>query len=286
MRSINTLVKDIEAVLLQKGGWDKAAEEYLLQNIGEAAMRRLSTPSGASYRGLRMSNVGSPCLRKLWYYVNLPETTSTDLTPSMALKYFYGDIIESLVLSLAKAAGHDVQGEQDEVTVEGIKGHRDCVIDGVLVDVKSASSQGFSKFKYNQLKSDDPFGYIPQLTGYLYGAKDDPKVTNKHQAAFLAVDKSLGHIVLDMYDLRDEVEDYRDKVIKVKTIVNDTSKTPPRAFEDVPDGKAGNMKLGSACSYCDFKQLCWPGLRQFNYSTGPRWLTKVVKTPDIKGGET
>lgn len=285
MKSIKTLIPDIEAVLQQKGGWDKAAEEYLLKNIGEAAMRRLSIPSGSSYRGLRMSNVGSPCVRKLWYYVNLPETVSEDLTPSMALKYFYGDIIESLVLSLAKAAGHTVEGEQDEVTVEGIKGHRDCVIDGMLVDVKSASSQGFSKFKYNQLKSDDPFGYIPQLTGYLYGAKDDPLVTNKNQAAFLAVDKSLGHMVLDIYDLRDELEDYQAKVVKVKEAVNNTSKAPPRGFTDVTDGKSGNMKLGSACSYCDFKAICWPGLRQFNYSTGPRWLTKVVKTPDIKGGE-
>ena len=285
MKNISTLVKDVEDVLLQKGGWDSVAKEYLLKNIGEAADRRLSVPTGKHTRGLRMSNIGSPCLRKLWYYCNLPETVETSNTPSMALKYFYGDVVESLVLSLVKAAGHEVSGEQDELTVEGIKGHRDCVIDGMLVDVKSASSMGFTKFKYNQLKSDDPFGYIGQLTAYLYAAKDDPLVTVKNKAAFLAVDKSLGHIVLDVYDLRDELEDFPKKLLETKRLINDTSKTPPKAFKDIPDGKSGNMKLGSACSYCDFKALCWPTLRTFNYSTGPRFLTKVVKEPNIKGGE-
>ena len=171
MKNIKTLVSDIEAVLLQKGGWDEASREYLTKNIGEAADRRLSIPTGKHTRGLRMSNIGTPCTRKLWYYCNLPETVENTSTPSMALKYFYGDVIESLVLSLAKAAGHDVSGEQDELMVEGIKGHRDCVIDGMLVDVKSASSQSFGKFRYNQLKSDDPFGYIKQLTAYLYASK-------------------------------------------------------------------------------------------------------------------
>ena len=285
MKKISTLVSDIEDVLLQKGGWDAVAKDYTLLNIGEAADRRLSIPTGKHVRGLRMSNIGTPCTRKLWYYCNLPESVEVKTTASMSFKYFYGDVIEALVLGLAKAAGHDVTGEQEEFIVEGIKGHRDCVIDGMLVDVKSASSQSFGKFRYNQLKSDDPFGYIAQLTAYLYAAKDDPKVTNKTQAAFLAVDKSLGHIVLDVYDLRDELEDFHKNLLKTKALVNDLSKTPPKGFSDVPDGKSGNMKLAAACSYCDFKHICWTSLRTFNYSTGPRFLTKVVKEPNIKGGE-
>ena len=282
MKSIKTLVADIENVLLQKGGWDNAAKEYLLKNIGESADRRLLPTSGASHtRTLRMSNVGTPCTRKLWYYCNLPETTEVTTSPSMSLKYFYGDILESLVLSLAKAAGHEVTGEQDEVTVDGIKGHRDCIIDGMVVDVKSASSQSFKKFRDHQLMTEDPFGYIAQLTGYLTAAQNDPLVTEKNKAAFLAVDKTLGHIVLDVYDLRDEVEDYPSKLAKVKADVNNLSVTPPRGFKDVPDGKSGNMKLDSACSYCDFKHLCWPGLKQYNYSTGPRFLTVVKREPKV-----
>jgi hypothetical protein len=41
------------------------------------------------------------------------------------------------------------------------------------------------------------------------------------------------------------------------------------------------MKLGTGCSYCAFKKHCWPGLRGFAYSGGPRYLTNVVKTPDV-----
>lgn len=285
MKNIKTLVLDIESVLLQKGGWDEACKEYMTKNIGEAADRRLSIPTGKAYRGLRMSNIGTPCKRKLWYYCNLPETVETTNTPSMALKYFYGDILEAIVLSLAKAAGHTVEGEQEELVVEGIKGHRDCIIDGMLVDVKSASSFSFNKFKYNQLKSEDPFGYISQLTAYLYASQDDPRVTEKNKAAFLAVDKTLGHIVLDVYDLRDELEDFKAELQRTKDAVNNLATTPPRAFDDVPDGKSGNRMLDVACSYCDFKHICWPKLRTFSYSSGPRFLTKVVKEPKTIGGE-
>jgi hypothetical protein len=43
-------------------------------------------------------------------------------------------------------------------------GHQDAIIDGVLVDCKSASGVGFDKFKYNKLAEDDPFGYVAQLS--------------------------------------------------------------------------------------------------------------------------
>jgi hypothetical protein len=42
------------------------------------------------------------------------------------------------------------------------------VIDGVTVDVKSASKYGFEKFLKHNLREDDPFGYISQLSSYVY----------------------------------------------------------------------------------------------------------------------
>ena len=56
---------------------------------------------------------------------------------------------------------------------------------------------------------------------------------------------------------------------------------PNRAFSDVPDGKSGNMKLGTQCSYCEFKKVCWPDLKTYIYSSGPRYLTKVVREPKV-----
>ncbi len=278
-KSIHTLVKDIEEVIKGKGGWTKAVNEYFKETIGEAAERRLSPSEEKRPKSLRMSNIGTPCKRKLWYYLNLPDSEQ-DLPANVQLKFMYGDIIEGLLLSLAKAAGHTVEGEQDEIIVDGIVGHRDAVIDGVTIDVKSVSTMGFSKFKKNELRLDDPFGYLNQLTGYVYGAKDDPLVTDKRGGAFLVMDKQFGHIHLDYYDLEYELELFPG-VISTARLMSKTFKEPARHHEPLADGKSGNLKLPSACGYCDYKWTCWPGLRGFAYANGPTYLTKVINTPKV-----
>ena len=88
---------------------------------------------------------------------------------------------------LTKAAGHSVEAEQEEVTVEGVLGHQDCIIDGVLTDIKSASSFAFKKFRDNKLAEDDPFGYIAQISAYATRRGDK-------EAAFFAIDKNLSLI--------------------------------------------------------------------------------------------
>lgn len=189
-----------------------------------------------------------------------------------------GDLLEELLLFLAAEAGHDVQGQQDEVEINGVKGHRDAVIDGRIVDCKSASTYSFKKFASNGLRGDDPFGYLDQLGGYLFAAKDDPLVTEHDVASFLVVDKTLGNIVLDTYPSNGV--DYSSKVEDLKEMVAD-EEPPGRHFSPVPEGKSGNEKLCTTCSYCNFKKECWPELRTFIYSTGPTYLTKVVKEPKV-----
>lgn len=277
-KHISTLVKDIEDVVSRRGGWDSVVSEYFKTTASEAMDRRFSLPEERKAT-LRMSNIGTPCKRKLWYYLNTTSTEST-LSPSTLLKFAYGDLIENLLLSLAKAAGHKVEGEQAEVVVDGIVGHRDAVIDGVTVDVKSASSASFKKFEKNELRVDDPFGYIQQLTGYVYGAKDDPLVTDKTGGAFLVMDKTLGHLVLDYYDLTPELHLFPSRLIATK-LMTGMKTEPHREFDPVPDGKSGNMKLTAPCSYCDYKWKCFPGLRGFAYSNGPTWLTRVVNLPKV-----
>lgn len=278
-KHISTLVRDIEDVVSRKGGWDTVASEYFKTTASEAMDRRFSLPEERKAT-LRMSNIGTPCKRKLWYYLNTESKEST-LAPSTLLKFAYGDLIENLLLALAKAAGHNVEGEQGEVIVDGIVGHRDAVIDGVTVDVKSVSTMGFTKFKKNELRVDDPFGYLKQLTGYVYGASKDPLVTDKTGGAFLVMDKQHGHLHLDYYNLEHELELFPSALVATKLLAT-MKTTPHREWEAVPDGKSGNMKLPAACSYCDFKWTCWPGLRGFAYSNGPTFLTKVVRVPDVR----
>lgn len=281
MKTIDTLVRDIESTIFGLNGWDKALGDFMANNISDMAEQRFGKPQEP--RGyLSLSALGTQCERKLWYKINRTDKTEP-LTASTLLKFFYGDMIEELVLALVAASGHTVTGMQDRMDVHGIKGHRDAVIDGMTVDVKSASPFAFEKFKSGNLRNDDPFGYISQLSSYVYAAKDDPKVTNKTHGAFLVIDKVNGSICLDTYDFTEEMKNKEQEVAHLKQMVAQEEE-PPRAFEPVPQSPKnpdGNKKLPMACSYCDFKKECYPKLRKFIYSNKPVFLTEVVKKPMV-----
>ena len=274
-KSIETLVDDIYSLF----GSEKEFDMEIADKFGELMKNTVATRVPAVNGGgtLRMSNLGRPCERKLWYEVNTPED-GEPFTPQTRFKFLYGDILEEVVLYLAAEAGHSVEGVQDEMSINGIKGHRDAVIDGVLVDVKSASTYSFRNFEAGLKPEDDKFGYIDQLQQYLYASKDDPLVTDKSRAAFLVIDKTLGKICLDIH--KSNGVDY-SKVAEYKKEMVACTEPPKRGFRPQSDGMSGNEKLSINCSYCDYKFKCWPGLRTFMYSSGPRFLTRVVKEPNV-----
>lgn len=281
VKTLDTLVADIQT-LIKRGLDDPLPSGKLLgEEVSELYSGRLLNNDERDERTLRMSNLGVPCERKLWYSIH-KQHHSEDYDASTLFKFHFGDYIESVLLRLAKDAGHDVRGEQDEMEIRGVKGHRDCVIDGVTVDVKSASSNSFKKFRDGLEVQQDSFGYLTQLKSYVRAGRDDPNVVNKTTGAFLVVDKQHGHICLDVHKFSQEEIDSVDELVEhKKRIVSDKETTPPRGFDPVPDGKSGNLKLGVNCSYCSFKDLCHPNLRTFIYSTGPRYMTKVSKTPKV-----
>jgi len=282
-KTIDTLVADMENVILGNNGWDGTLSTVMANTISSMAGDRFSKPQEP--RGyLSMSSLGTPCNRKLWYKINKTEVAQP-LKANTLLKFFYGDMIEELALCIAQQAGHTVVGQQDRMDAHGIKGSRDCVINGMTVDVKSASPYSFTKFKKGNLREQDPFGYISQLSSYVYAAKDDPLVTNKTHGAFLVIDKVNGHICLDTYDFTEEMKTKEEEIKSIKEMVK--SKLPPeRSFEDVPQSKTSpNMKLGMECSYCEFKRACWPGLKMFAYSHGPVFLTKIKKPLKVEESE-
>jgi CRISPR/Cas system-associated exonuclease Cas4 (RecB family) len=275
LKQLNTLVQDIYALFTEPHTFDEANVEEFGKRLATHISNRVSDEKTGDR--LRMSALGTKCDRKLWYSSNMPEAAEP-LSGETRFKFLYGDILEELVLFLAKEAGHSVEGTQDTLVISGVKGHRDAVVDGVVVDVKSASSYSFKKFDSGLTEEDDAFGYLDQLGAYLYASKDDPKVLYKDRAAFIAVDKTLGHITVDVQPNR--YKDY-DKLVELKKAVIAAKEPPARAYEDEPDGKSGNRKLGTACSYCSFKATCWPGMSTYIYSNGPRFLTKVVREPDV-----
>lgn len=294
-KTIKTLEQDINHVLRTGEGWTGEISEWVASDIAKSLNRQFNRGSGRS-KTLRVSNLGTPCERKLWYTVN-SSSDPESLSPHTLNKFIFGDITESYILGLVKAAGHTVEGLQDTVDVCGIRGSRDCVIDGVLFDVKSASSRAFLKFKHGRLRSDDPFGYISQLSSYLYGSQHDDIVVDKNRAGFLAFDKQFGHIAVDVYDLTEELKIKKEEVEQKKAVVK--LKTPPprpkwerqeydrktksyktvEVAEDWEYQKSGNRKLSTFCGYCEWKHTCWPEVRTFVSSGEPLYLTKVEREP-------
>lgn len=273
---IDTLVRDVES-LLSTGSHDipdELCEKYgsLFVSLLKSRMKPRE-PRGT----LRMSNIGKPCERQVYYSVNNPEEGEA-LPPSTLFKFMYGDLIELLMLFLAEASGHSVEGTQDEQEISGIKGHRDAVIDGVVVDVKSASSYSFKKFENHELAENDPFGYSTQLQSYLHAGQTDDKVTDKTRGAFFVADKTLGHLTLDIHPYESQP---LEAVYERKKRIMAESEPPVRGFNPIDDGKSGNQKLDTNCSYCSFKKKCHPGLRTFLYSRGPVHLTRVRREPDV-----
>lgn len=272
---ISSLIQDIYSLVGKRDGW---FTEVLASDFGkEVSIRMVEQYNKNNKPTLRLSQMGPRCPRALWYSINCPEEAE-ELPPWANIKFSYGHVIEALVISLAKASGHEVTGEQDELVVGGVKGHRDCIIDGCLVDVKSTNTRSFQKFKDGSISKDDPFGYLDQLDGYLAGSCDDPLLQVKDRGYLLAVDKTLGHLAL--YEHRYRPDHIRKRIDRYKEIVS-LPEAPACQCVTVPDGKSGNEKLDTKASYNIYKHVCFPGLRTFLYSDGPRYLTKVVRKPDV-----
>ena len=277
-RKLDSIVEDIYRVVEGKGGWDATVTEFFSSSLSSIAEARFS--QGQVPRDyLSLSGIGSPCDRRLWYKINQTES-SEPLTAEALGTFFYGDLLEALILSLAKAAGHSVEGMQDKVEVFGIPGSRDAVIDGVTVDVKSASKYGFEKFRKHNLREDDPFGYISQLSSYVYAGKDDPLVKNKTEGAFLVVQKDRFKLCLDRYDFKEEIAKKEEEIERVKKLV--AGSIPEDRIPPVPQSKTSeNTVLSTTCGYCDFRKVCWPEARTFLYSTGPVFMVDVVNEPRV-----
>ena len=279
MKKIDTLVQDLESVIYGLGGWSGTVGSMLGTNIAMSANKRFSKPQEP--RGyLSLSSIGTPCKRKLWYKVNKPDF-GEPLAANMLLKFFYGDMIEELILAMVIASGHELKGTQDRLNVHGIRGHRDAVIDGMTVDVKSCSSYAFKKFKDGELRDNDPFGYISQLSSYVYAGKDDPLVTDKTHGAFLAIDKVNGDICLDVYDFSKELQTKEQEMLEAKDLV--AGDIPTDRIQPVTASKASpNTKLDKSCQFCEYKKACWPNLRMFKYSYGIEYLVHVEKEPKVE----
>ena len=283
MKNVYNLVPDIYKLMETKEVAEGVDFDACVEKFGENVKELMRNEFGGKKRDgrkLRMSNIGRDD-RYLWNVYNDVEKAD-EIQGHTYVKFLYGHLIEEMLLFLTKAAGHEVTDEQKKCEVNGITGSMDCKIDGIVTDVKSVSTYGFRKFKDGTLAYDDPFGYIGQIKGYAYAE-------GATKFGWLAMDKQNGHLTYLMYDSEDTQApvydlisyDIKERIDHVKKLVEQP--TPPGVcYEPVADGKSGNQKLAVGCSYCAYKKECWPSVRAFAYSTGPRYLVEVHNEPKVQ----
>jgi hypothetical protein len=277
MKTTDTLVDDIHNMVLGKVAPTSDKHKITVSYDKWHKPRDKAREKNVLY----FSEVGDPCPRKLWFRYNKPEI-SEDVGAPQLIKFFYGDMLEELVLNMAEDAGHVVESKQERVTYDvgngwTIRGRIDAVIDGDVVDVKSVTKYSEEKFKYGL--SDDPFGYKGQLMGYA-------AAMGKDRMGFLTIQKELGHV--NYYPFPVDKHWFQHQAVAATEIVTSNTYEELPQFEAVPQSKTSkNKKLPTACGYCSYKKECWKnanggqGLRAFLYSGGPEFLTEVVDTPRV-----
>jgi hypothetical protein len=293
MKNIQTLIPDIYE-LLHTG--EKNVNEdnlnTLLTDIKNTITNFITEKQSVDSKAeLRMSKLGTKD-RKTWFehnyeFDNLKEKTSEEVGPNL-MRFLTGHIVEAVLLFLAKEAGHKVEYEQHEVDVNGVKGHLDAVIDGNLVDVKTASQFSFPKFLgSNIVDGNDPFGYKAQISGYKKGLQN-AGIDINGSAYFWAYNKSNSDMVLTEIPKYDVI-DADKRVDRMREVIAlDSPYDLPYCYEPVDQGKSGNKVLDPNCSYCPFKEVCFKdanngkGLRKFKYANKIEYFTKVVNEPKVE----
>lgn len=272
-KKVETLVEDINKIFYDIGNGSKVdfpdkKVDKLMEGLREV-LYHWATPRESS-NGLRMSNVGRPN-RQLWYDIK-HDKNEDSLSPSVVFRFLYGHVVEELLLFFADIAGHKVEMQQSEVDVCGLKGHIDSVIDGVVVDVKTASDFSFKKFKEGRLSENDPFGYLAQLAGYEHGLK-------KQGGGFLVANKSTGELCffqpddLELPNIETRITTIRDELKQ--------DVPPTRCYPIVDIGKGGNRGLANECKWCCHKVACNPKARVFRYANGDVFLTTIKAKPRV-----
>lgn len=252
------MVEDVYNLMVDRnpvGDLQKVADR-VGKEVSEALVTALSPRE--EHNKLRMSGIGR-CERAQWYGVKGYE--SEQPTGDVYITFLQGHIMEAVILALAELSGHKVEGQQEKHTLEGVNGSQDCIIDGELVDVKTASAWSYDKkFAPDGIK-DDAFGYIKQLSAY--GKSDD-----RDTAYFLVFNKNKSTLKLSKQELEKDVDEY---IVQLKNKME--SDTPPMRLAEATktvrhkDGGQSNQ-LNMRCAFCSYKESCFPNLNKYVTSNG------------------
>ena len=143
----------------------------IAKDIKEALHRQFGSQNNRKQFRLRMSNIGRPTCQ-LWFEKNHPEK-ALPFPNNFVMNMMLGDIVEAVFKGLLRQAGvayEDSKKVSMELKIDSkIEGTYDIVMDDAVDDIKSASDWSYrNKFEsFDTLASEDPFGYVGQLAGWL-----------------------------------------------------------------------------------------------------------------------
>ena len=284
-KSIATLSEDIYNLFSTSDDLHTELDKEVGSQIADEIARAITREEKPREKGkLWASDLGKQCMRQHWFNFN-EDTYGEPLMGHTRFKFLYGNILEGVVLGLAKTAGHDVTMEQEVVEHQlndtwTIRGRTDAAIDDAMIDVKTASSYAYKKYSQGIDSTNDSFGYLYQLGFYkFFGAEG--AYADRDDQGFVFIDKQNGHIkyVKAETPTKDELIQRGEAI--VEAVQTEDVEDVARGYADKPYGKSGNRALDIACAYCPFKQECWPGLRTFLYNQGPVDFTHVAQEPRV-----
>ena len=252
-----------------RGEIDSSRLEDLIEQFGEDCKDSLrkQLSSRGDFR-VRMSGLGRPlCQQKMEKKGHTQEMAYNDI-----MRFLMGDLVEAVAVFVMKAAGVNVVDTQRQCELElagnNVKGTLDIILDDgqeKVWDIKSTSPWSFdNKFSgrggYDVIKEDDPFGYIMQ--GYLYSEAQDMPF-----GGWIAINKSSGE--WDFVEAPDDQKEDREAYLadarsRVESLEkDDTFKIP---FEETDESYTlkgekiftGNKLMPKTCTFCSFKEKCWP----------------------------
>lgn len=269
---------------------DLSLDEGMLKAVADQVVastkRQFMEVKAQTVGVIRPSAIGR-CARQGWYQFQ-GMAPDEPLPGRTRFVFWYGDLIETAMLGLARLAGCNLSMLQAEVPVvlngQTITGHVDAVLtegdERLVVECKSMSSIGFKRTVESGISND--FGYLDQIQAYM-------RALDVKRGLFILANKEQGHlheqiVVRDDSAYLPKAEAYHRGV---------TGKEPPprpydteleivsakgRAAADamlqsndramiVGQGGAyfkvqtGRRTLKTVCGYCGFKQRCFPNLK-------------------------
>ena len=108
MTTIDKLVPDIYRLF--EGKELSEHLDHFSNELSVLMTKRFSRYGNQWEPSLVMSSIGKP-LRQVWY--DLKGYKGTEATPEMLFKFLYGDLLECLLIFLAREAGHKIEYLQE-----------------------------------------------------------------------------------------------------------------------------------------------------------------------------